>query len=77
MKKSIAPGKLSKPWQGIFITTSNFSKQARDYASSIESSVILIDGEVLAGLMIDYEVGATTVSSYEVKRTDSDYFDGV
>jgi len=61
--------------KGIFITTSDFSKQARDYASAIESSVVLIDGEMLAGLMIDYNVGTTVESTYEIKRIDSDYFD--
>ncbi|HEX6710894.1 MAG TPA: restriction endonuclease [Rubrobacter sp.] len=64
-----------KARKGIFITTSDFSKQAREYASSIESSVVLIDGEALAGLMIDYNVGTTVESSYEIKRIDSDYFD--
>lgn len=64
-----------KARKGIFITTSDFSKQARDYASAIESSVVLIDGETLAGLMIDYNVGTTVESSYEIKRVDSDYFD--
>ncbi len=66
-----------KARKGIFITTSDFSKNARDYASSIESSVVLIDGEALANLMIDYNVGATVESSYEIKRIDSDYFDEV
>jgi len=61
--------------KGICMTTSDFSKQARDYASAIESSVVLIDGETLAGLMIDYGVGTTVESSYEIKRIDSDYFD--
>jgi restriction system protein len=64
-----------KARKGIFITTSDFSKHAKDYASAIESSVVLIDGESLAGLMIDYNVGTTVESSYDIKRVDSDYFD--
>lgn len=36
---------------------------------------MLIDGEALAGLMIDYNVGTAVESSYEIKRVDSDYFD--
>lgn len=64
-----------KARKGIFITTSDFSKQAREYASSIESSVVLIDGDTLAGTMIDYDVGTTIESSYEIKRIDSDYFE--
>lgn len=64
-----------KARKGVFITTSDFSKQARDYASAIESSVVLIDGDTLAGMMIDYDVGTAVESSYKIKRIDSDYFD--
>lgn len=64
-----------KARKGIFITTSAFSRQAREYASMIENNVVLIDGDSLANLMIDHDVGTTLVSSYEIKRVDSDYFD--
>lgn len=37
--------------------------------------IILIDGPMLAGLMIDHDVGVTPVSRYEVKKLDADYFD--
>lgn len=60
--------------KGIFITTSGFSKDARDYVASIDSKIILIDGEELAKLMIDHGIGVTEVASYVVKRIDSDYF---
>lgn len=60
--------------KGIFITTSDFTKDAMDYAAKIESKIILIDGEQLAQLMIDYNIGVTPVSTYELKRIDSDYF---
>lgn len=63
-----------KARKGVFITTSGFSHSAREYASSIENRVILIDGEQLADLMIDYCVGVSTVATYEVKSIDSDYF---
>lgn len=66
-----------KARKGIFITTSDFSKQAIQYASNIENNVVLIDGETLAGLMIDHDVGTASVSSYEIKRIDSDYFEEV
>ena len=58
----------------IFITTSNFSKDAIDYAGMIETKIVLIDGEQLAQLMIDHNVGVTSVQNYEIKRIDSDYF---
>lgn len=65
-------GKRAK--KGIFITTSTFSNEAINYVSNIESKIVLIDGKRLAELMIDYDVGVTTVSTYQIKRVDSDYF---
>lgn len=61
--------------KGIFITTSNFSKQAIDYASMSESNVVLVDGETLAKLMIDNNIGVSPIAAYEIGRVDSDYFD--
>jgi restriction system protein len=61
--------------KGVFITTSNFSKEALEYVSMIESKIILIGGERLASLMAEHNVGVTVVGQYEVKKIDSDYFD--
>lgn len=66
-------GKRAK--KGIFITTSNFSKEALDYASNIDSRIILIDGTRLATLMVDHNVGVSISGCYEIKEIDSDYFD--
>ncbi len=52
----------------------HFSKEAREYAASIDSKIVLIDGERLAELMIDYGVGVSRVTSYEIKKIDQDYF---
>jgi restriction system protein len=60
--------------KGIFITTSSFTKDAADYASRIESKIVLIDGDALANLMIDHGVGVATAASYEIRRIDQDYF---
>jgi len=60
--------------KGVFITTSNFSKEALEYVTNIDSKIILIDGEQLARYMIDLNVGVSQVSIYEVKRIDLDYF---
>jgi len=60
--------------KGVFITTSEFSKEAHDYVSKINSKIVLIDGRMLASLMIDFGVGVTPVAIYEVKKLDSDYF---
>ena len=60
--------------KGIFITTSKFTKEAKDFTSKIDSKIILLDGEQLAEYMIDFNVGVTPVSNYEIKKMDSDYF---
>jgi restriction system protein len=60
--------------KGVFITTSSFSQAARDFVSHIGSKVVLIDGDMLARLMIDYNIGVASVAAYELKRVDSDYF---
>lgn len=60
--------------KGVFITTSSFSKDALEYASLIESKIILIDGVRLALLMAEHNVGVSVVGRYEVKKIDSDYF---
>jgi restriction system protein len=60
--------------KGIFITTSNFSREALDYAPRNETKIVLIDGEYLAQLMIDYNLGCTPQQVYEVKKIDGDYF---
>lgn len=62
--------------KGVFITTSSYSREAVEYAEIINSKIILIDGEELAGLMIDHNVGVSTVGMYELKRIDNDYFEG-
>lgn len=64
-----------KARKGVFVTTSSFPKSAIEYVSQIEPKVILIDGQRLAQLMIEYNVGVTVKDVYEVKRIDSDYFD--
>jgi restriction system protein len=61
--------------KGVFITTSSFSKDALDYVKTIPHKVILIDGEMLTELMIENNVGVTKISSYDIKKIDSDYFE--
>jgi restriction system protein len=62
--------------KGVFITSSSFSREANDYTNVINSKLILIDGEQLARLMVDHNVGVTAVDVYELKKIDSDYFEG-
>lgn len=61
--------------KGVFITTSSYTSEAIDYASRIDTKVVLIDGQLLANLMMDFDVGVSVSASYIVKRIDSDYFE--
>jgi len=60
--------------KGIFITTSNFSKEAADFASRVDNKIILLDGDTLVQYMIDHNIGVTPSVNYEVKKIDLDYF---
>ncbi|MDZ4180442.1 MAG: restriction endonuclease, partial [Coriobacteriia bacterium] len=53
--------------KGVFITTSSFTKNAEDYVSRIEMKIVLIDGETLAQMMIEHNVGVSTVSQFTLK----------
>ena len=59
--------------KGVFITTSGYTAQARDFAKSVER-IVLVDGPRLAELMMDHEVGVSA-RTVKVPRIDSDYFD--
>ena len=63
--------------KGVFITTSTYTADAIDYASRIDTKVVLIDGKHLSALMIDFDVGVSVSASYVVKRVDSDYFEEI
>jgi len=60
--------------KGIFITTSNFTKEALEYTPRNETKIVLIDGVQLAQLMIDYNLGVSSHHVYELKKLDNDYF---
>ena len=61
--------------KGVFITTSWYTADAIDYASRIDTKVVLIDGKALSALMIDFDIGVAASAAYVVKRIDSDYFE--
>lgn len=60
--------------KGVFITTSRYTNEARDYQPRNETKIVLIDGEQLAELMIDHNLAVSTVNTFEIKRIDNDYF---
>ena len=62
--------------KGLFITTAHFSEGAKSYAERLHGQkVVLVDGKALANLMIDYGVGVSTRTVYEIKAIDTDFFD--
>lgn len=61
--------------QGVFITSGRFSRGARDYADSVPSRVILIDGERLAALMIRFGVGVQVKRALHIVEVDEDFFE--
>jgi len=63
-----------KSKKGIFITTSDFSNEAREYVKKIDTKIILINGEELADLMFEYNVGFNPGDSYQLKKIDEDFF---
>lgn len=61
--------------KGLFITTAQFTKEAREYVKKQHTTkVVLVDGESLAKLMIEYDLGVSTQAVYQIKRMDSDFF---
>jgi len=60
--------------KGVFVTTSAFSTQARDFVRHLTQRVILIDGQQLADLMIEHNVGVRLTRAVEFKRLDEDFF---
>jgi restriction system protein len=61
--------------KGVFMTTSGFSPDALDYVSRIDAKVVLLDGSQIANLMIDHDVGVSSVTTFVIKKIDSDYFE--
>ncbi len=66
----MGPPKVDK---GLFITTAKFTRDAEDYAKA--QHIILIDGQELAELMIEHNLGVSVQNTYKIKRIDSNYFD--
>lgn len=69
---ALAGEKASK---GVFITSSKFTKDAKNYVKNTDKKIVLIDGQSLAKLMIEYNVGVHVKNTYEIKAIDKDYFE--
>ena len=61
--------------KGLFITTGTFTKEARSYVEKqLSTKVVLVDGEKLAKLMIEYNLGVSVETVYTIKKIDTDFF---
>lgn len=63
--------------KGVFITTSKFSENAVAYAKAVIQKVVLIDGDRLGKLMIEYDIGVSKDQAFVLKKVDSDYFEEI
>lgn len=63
--------------KGVFISTSDYTKQAKETIERNKSSmeIVLINGKDLASLMIEFNLGVSVVSTYQIKNIDSDFFE--
>jgi restriction system protein len=61
--------------KGVFVTTSQFAPAAKTYAERIPQRLILMDGDELTRLMVQYGVGVRTERTIEYRKLDLDYFD--
>ncbi|MCU9839621.1 restriction endonuclease [Ruegeria sp. WL0004] len=63
--------------KGVFVTTSDFSREARDYVARVQQRIVLINGDRLARLMIKHEVGVRARRTYVLRSVDEDYFSDI
>ncbi len=61
--------------KGVFVTTATFTAAAERYVKRSPKRIVLIDGNELARLMVEYDVGVRVKESYEIKRIDEDFFE--
>ena len=61
--------------KGLFVTTSSFTKGAVSAAERVQQPIVLIDGQELSQLMINYEVGCSIQKTLSIKKIDEDYFE--
>jgi restriction system protein len=68
-------GAMSGTQKGVFITTSFFNKNALEYIKTRPEKIVLVDGDILTDLMIDYDLGVSLKKAYLLKKVDNDYFE--
>lgn len=66
-------GKRAK--KGIFITTSDFTGEAKDFVKNIDAKIVLVNGRQFAEFMLEHRVGVSVTATYELKKIDQDFFE--
>ena len=64
-----------KAASGIFITTSEFTKDAKAFAEGTLPRIVLIDGLELGQLMLRHKVGVKVRQTIDLVEVDEDFFD--
>ncbi|MFY9189910.1 MAG: restriction endonuclease [Lawsonella sp.] len=65
----------SRAQKGVFITTADFSEGAQKYAADCNPRIVLVNGEKMARLMVEYKVGVSVTHTYDIAEIDEDYFE--
>ena len=60
--------------KGVFMTTSYFSQGAKEYVTKVSRRIVLVDGERMARLMVQYGIGVRPVETYVLQKLDEDFF---
>jgi restriction system protein len=60
--------------KGVFVTTSDFSREARDFVQRVQQRIVLINGKQLSQLLVNHNVGVRLRTTYAIKAVDEDYF---
>ena len=61
--------------KGVFITTSSFTRSAIQFIEKQQQKNIkLIDGNLLADLLVKYEVGVAAAQTFKLYKLDTEYF---
>lgn len=63
--------------KGVFVTTSSFSREAKEFPNKVQQRIILIDGDELTTLMLNYGIGVREVRALKIHRIDEDYFEEI
>lgn len=68
---------IHKANKGVVITASHFAPTCSKIIKEVSFNIVLIDGEKLAELLFDYEIGVKAKSKYIIKEIDQEFFDGI